>query len=87
MSSRKASALQIGDWYIFRLDENNIVVVKDIARDDLYRYFPNMRWALEDVLHQLISTSEAKTVEELLQAIRKAETSIVNALARAGMPR
>lgn len=79
---REKPILAIAGWRIWRLDDYNICLAKDDADENYYRYFPTVKDACIDLLHQQISESDKGTVKGVLDTIHEAQTSIVKALSK-----
>jgi len=74
---RRSQVLNVGQWQIFRADEDNWVLRK--GEDGENRYFPTKVWALKSLLHEEIGSRHATSIRELLAVVAKAEAEIARA--------
>ncbi len=70
----RSEVLTIGQHQIFRYDLDNVALRKG-DDGDLY-YYPSIVWALKALLHREVTDAQAKSIREVLAAVKAVEAKI-----------
>lgn len=78
----RTKRLTVGQWIVFRADQQNIVLQK--GEDGDPGYYPDVPSALRSLLRKLTDPTARQELAEHVRVIERAEAAIVEALHGAG---